>query len=425
MKIVIIGGGTSGSTAAFELKKLNKDIKVTILEKTSITKYSPCALPYVIEGKLSFDEITVFTEEDYKNADIFLNLNTTVELIDTKNKSITYNKDNTSNTIDYDKLIIATGSKAFIPPIKGIKSDSENPEKQNYLTFTNMKEAKVLFSQLDSFKSVVIIGAGFIGLELAWSLKEKGKSVSVYEMQDQILSGFLDKDMAGIVEEYLSSNKITINTSKKVSDMSELKDFDKVIISAGIEPDIKFTGASSLNTNKGIIVDTKMQTSNKDIFALGDCIEIKSESGKNTIPWLATSAVRQAKIAAHNILGEKEKYSTNQTAISRMGDLFIGSTGIKEGTSAKYKGDSKTDGYPGNHELYVKITADKEGIVIGGQVLGNEEVAGRLNLISLAIQKKLTLQDLSEMDTCYNPASAPMHDPVSVAASICLKKLKR
>lgn len=433
MKAVIIGGGSAGTTCAFELRKQEKDAEITIIEKTSYLEYSPCALPYVLSGEIqSFDDIFIFKKQDYQDNNIKLMLNTEVKHIDQKNKKIILAD---GSETDYDRLVLATGSTCFVPPIQGI-------ETIDFEVLKTIDDAKKIKESLPNSKDLVLIGAGMIGVELAVSLVDKGRKVTIVEAYENILPNCLDEDMSKILEEYLNSRNVDVQTSAKIKSISKNEVcldvgnilFNRLIVCTGVRSNIGLAKVAGLNVDKGIIVDEFLQTSDKNIFACGDCVEsYEYNSGKKIFSQLGTTAVRQAKVIAKNVLGKQEKFSpVMNNTISKIGDFYVGSVGMtktraeKSGLkaiSARYTGNVRAEYYPSKEIITIKLVCDESGILVGGQIIGHAEVAGRLDLLALAIQKRLNINELAKLETCYNPASAPIFDPITITAEICQKKL--
>lgn len=438
MKVVIIGGGSAGTTCAFELRKLNKEVEITLIEKSSNVEYSPCALPYVLSGEIkSLKDIFIFGRNDYESNGINLILNSEVVSIDRKNKKIFYKKQDSKEQeqIDYDKLVISTGSFCFFPEIEGI-------DKTDFFKLKTIQDAEKILKSLKKKSNSVIVGGGMIGLELAFSLKEKGENVSVVETRENILPHLVDSDISQKLKDYLEDEKIKFYENKTIEKVSNkelfLKDekikFDKLFLCTGVRADIRLAKESGLKTNQGIIVNEYLQTSDKDIYSCGDCTEaFEFFSGKKILSQLGTTAVRQAKIIAKNITGKKEKFSpVLKNTITKIGKIYFGSVGLTEKKameyqiktiSAKYSGNVRSDYYPSKSKITIKIVCDKKGRVIGSQIIGDEEVVGRMDLLALAITKKLNIRELANLETCYNPPSAPIFDPLTIAAEICVKKL--
>ncbi|MCB9359437.1 FAD-dependent oxidoreductase [Candidatus Woesearchaeota archaeon] len=439
MKVVIIGGGAAGTVAAFELRKLNKDISITILEKGKHTEYSHCSLPYVIEGTVEkLSDIVLFHEDDYVKEDVDLKLDTEAVEVDDKLKTITYKNigSGKKGKISYDVLVLAHGAHPFIPPIKDI-------EKSQYMTFTTYDDVEYLQKNIRSFDNAIIIGGGFIGVELGWGLIEQKKKVTIIERQPHILPGMFDQDMCSIVQKILEDKGMKVKTDVSIDDIQDLKltSRDKLIVSTGIHVKDHFAKSLGLKFNRGIVVNDKMQ-SKKDIYCIGDCIEIskqdpKTKKSESITSWLGTSAVRQAQIAANNILNSSNpkkqlRFWTNNTAISRIGETVFGATGMtteaaaRKGiktASARLKAYTRSEHCLDKKDIIIKLIADMKGYVLGAQIIGHEEVAGRLDLVSMAIQYKMKLSDLCSIDYCYNPSVAPIFEPLSVVADICQRKI--
>lgn len=434
MKVVIIGGGSAGTTCAFQLRKLDKEAEITILEKTENTEYSPCALPYVISGEIKdFKDIFIFTKDDYEKNNINLCLNSTVQEIDKETKKITYSKDNKKEQIQYDKLVLATGSSSFIPPIEGL-------DNTDYYSFKTIEDAQKISNDIKEQSTSVVVGAGMIGVELAHSLAERGENVKLIEIKENILPGILDPKISKKLKEHLE--QIEVYEGRKIEKISgnelyvgeEKITFDKLFLCTGIRPNIELAKEIGLETDKGIVVNEFMQTSDKNIYACGDCAEsTEFNSGQKMISALGTTATRQAKVIAKNLLGENEKFPfvLNNT-VTKLGNLYVGAVGLSQERakeldiktiSAEYTGNVKAEYYPSESKIRVKIICDSNGKILGGQIVGDEEVVGRLNLLSLAISKQMHVQELADMETCYNPASSPVFDPLNITAQICLKKL--
>lgn len=433
MKVVIIGGGSAGTTCAFELRKLNKDVEVIIVEKSNYTEYSPCALPYVLSGEIkSFNDVFIFTKHDYTDNKIRLMLNSEVKSIERENKKIVL-KD--GSKLNYDVLVLSTGGACFVPPIKGINN-------ADFKVLKTIDDAKAIKKSLLGSKNIIIIGAGMIGIELAASLIQKGKKIAILEACGSILPNLFDEDMSEILEDYLSSKHIIIRTGANITSVSKNKIFlidddivyDQLVLCTGIIPNTKLAKDSGLEVDRGIVVNEFLQTSDKSIFACGDCVEsYEYTSGKKLISQLGTTAVRQAKIIAKNILSKKDKFPRvlNNT-VSKIGDLYFGSVGLKKRraeelglkvVSAKYTGNLRAEYYPSKENITIKLVCLDSGVIIGGQIIGHNEVIGRLDMLALAIQKKMNVKDIANLETAYNPASAPIFDPINIVASICQKKL--
>ena len=436
-KIVIIGGGAAGTTCAFELRKLNKKAEITIIERTGNLEYSPCALPYVLAGEIdSFDDIFVFKRSDYDNNDINLLLNTAVTSIDKKAKKVSYTAEGKEGELEYDELVLATGSVPKLPPIPEL-------EKAKPFVLKTIADAKRISENINSDDRSVIIGAGLVGLELAIALNEQGEKVTVLEAQDHLLPGILDKDMSDRISQYLADIGVELLVNTKIEQIEKekvhLKDnslsFDKLCVCTGMQASTGLAEQAGLDCGEAIDVNEQLQTSDENIYACGDCVlSTEMNTGKKILSQLGTIAVRQGKTVARNILGQEEQTpAVVNNTITKMGEMFVGSVGITlerarqegfEAVAAKYSGEVRSEYYPPSSRITVKLISDKNGKLLGGQIIGREEVAGRMNMLSLAIGQGMTLDDLIDTETCYNPASAPINEPVSVAAEIGKKKIQ-
>lgn len=433
LKIVIIGGGSAGTTCAYHLRKKNKDVNITIIEQSNNVQYSPCAMPYVLSGEIKdFDNIYLFNKKDYEENNIKLLLNSKVKKIDKKNKKIILN----DKTINYDKLIIATGSSAFIPPIKGI-------DKVNYYTLKTIDHAKNISKKIKKNDKSVIVGGGMIGIELAYSLDKKNEKVTIIESKENILSNMFDNDMSEQLKKCLENTKIKIIEKSNIKEITknqiildkEKIEFDKLFLCTGVRPNIELAKSCGIKVNNGIIVNDYLKTSDKNIYACGDCVEcVEFNTNKKILSMLGSTAVRQANIIANNVLKRKEKFlPVLNNTISKIDDWFIGATGLTESRakklgiktiSTRYTGNVKSEYYSEKEKIIIKMVCNHKKEIIGCQIIGNEEVVGRLNLMTLVILKKIKLNELIKLETCYNPASAPIIDPITQTAQICLKKLK-
>ncbi len=224
-----------------------------------------------------------------------------------------------------------------------------------------------------------------------------------------------------------------IAKNKIVLDSLEIE-FDKLFVCTGIKPNLELAKVAEIVVDKGIVVNEYMQTSNKDIFACGDCVEsIEFNSKEKIISALGTTAVRQAKIIAQNIYGKKNKFAPvfNNT-VTKIGDVFVGTVGLSKNrcdelkiktVSAIYTGNVRSEYYSSKEKITIKVICDMKGLLLGAQIVGDEEVVGRIDLMALALQKRCKIDELMSLETCYNPASAPIFDTITIVSEICFKKL--
>jgi NADH oxidase (H2O2-forming) len=374
-----------------------------------------------------------------------LKTETKVTKIDTGKKAVvTVDKAGNTEEIPYDSLIIAAGASAFTPPIKG-------REKQGILPLRTIEDGQRIDQAIrDGAKKAVVMGAGLIGLETAVALQERGLQVTVVEMLPQVLPAMLDADVAKMVQEMLEQKGIRILTNKPVE---EFLGVDKVTgITAGgeqINADL-FVSAFGVRANTQLAVDAgialgetrliktnaRMETNVKDVYAVGDCAEsINLITQRPTVQQLGTVAVRQGKVAGINAAGGYTTFpGVIGSAVTELYDMQIGATGLTE-TAAKRAGidvitgtitsKTKADYYPGALPIRVKLVVEKETQrVIGAQIIGGEEVTQRINAVSFAIQKQMTVRELAKADTAYAPPLNETWEPLVLAAEMVLMKLR-
>jgi NADPH-dependent 2,4-dienoyl-CoA reductase/sulfur reductase-like enzyme len=296
--------------------------------------------------------------------------------------------------------------------------------------------------RLSREKKAVIIGSGYIGVELADALRTKDLEVCLLEARDRIMPGIFDREISEKIKDYINDEGVEIITNALIESIKDktikIKDrnivFDRLFVCAGLEPNIKLALEAGLKCDKGIKVDERGLTSDKYVYACGDSVlSIQSFDKKKIFSRLATTAVRQAAVIAENIAGANKKNEfVTGASVSKFGNLLFGSCGVNADyclqnkikiVFAVYNGQTKSEYYPGAQDVYIKLLASEKGKIVGCQIAGFEDVAGRINLISLAIKKEMSLEEFVNIETCYNPAVAPIFDPLVLAAQICLKKI--
>ncbi len=437
MKIVIIGGGSAGTTCAFEIRKRNKDVEITILEKTAHTEYSPCALPYVLSGEIeNRDDIFLFDEKEYTANDIILSLNSEVIQIDKEQKHITYRKGEETKELEYDKLILATGSTAFVPFIP-------RADDVTYATLQTIDDAQEIAQTIREGTTSIVIGAGLIGVELALSLSQQKENVTLIEAQETIFPSIVDADIAKKIKANLEEKNITIYQDTTVQRISsdqvflenEAISYDALFFCTGVRPNTSLAQNAGLRIDTAICVDEYMQTSDQDILACGDCVEsVEFNTSEKILSQLGTTAVRQAQTIAENIFSDTKVAfpAVVNNTVTKLGDMFVASVGLTkrraqkvgiETVTARYTGGVRSEYYPSESMITIKLVSSTQGIILGAQIIGHEEVVGRIDTVSLAIQKRCHVRELASLETCYNPASAPIFDPLTVVSSLSLKKL--
>ena len=440
MKVVIIGGVAGGASTAARLRRLDENAEIKIFEKSSYVSFANCGLPYHIGNVIKErEELLLESPVSFKNKfNIEVMVNSEVISINREKKEITVKnlKKNTEYIENYDKLVISTGAEPFIPDIKGLNKDS-------YLTLRNIEDMDYIkqYIKKNNPKSAAIIGGGFIGLEMAENLVNIGINVTLIEKAKQVMTSvdfeiasfihqelknnnvslFLETDILEIIKD--ENNKITIKTS------SEEITTDMIIVSIGVRPISKLARECNLKlTNKGYIsVNEYLQTSDNDIFALGDTVEINMSVLDKVLPVpLAAPANKQGRIVAGNILGKKERYKgTVGTAIAKIFDLTVSSTGVNEkmllAEKINYKNVTIIKGnhagyYPGAENIVLKVLFNPEtGKIFGAQGIGKNGVDKRIDIISTAIFSNLSIFELGDIDFAYAPAYNSAKDIVNYA----------
>ena len=445
-RIVIIGAHAAGVDAASAARKTDRTAEITLITEEKHAGYSRCGLPFVIGGQIpSFNDLIVFPPSFYKMMKLNLKTETKVTKIDAGKKTVeTVDKTGKTESIPYDSLIIAAGASSFTPPIKG-------REKQGILPLRTLEDGERIDQAVKKgAKTAVVMGAGLIGLETAIALQERGLKVTVVEMLPQILPAMLDADMAKIVQEMLQQMGINILTGRGVE---EFLGTEKVtgIVAKGeqINADL-FVSAFGVRANTQLAVDAgvalgetrtiktnaRMETNIKDVYAVGDCVEsIHIITQKPVVQQLGTVAVRQGKVAGINAAGGYALFTgVLGSAVTKLYDTEIGVTGLTEASAQRagietvtgtITSKTKADYYPGALPIRVKLVAEKESQrIIGAQIIGGEEVTQRVNAISFAIQKQMTVRELAKADTAYAPPLCETWEPMVLAAEMVLMKLR-
>lgn len=445
-QIVIIGAHAAGVDAAASARKTDRKAKITLITREKFAGYSRCGLPFVIGGHISrFKDLIVFAPSFFQMLKLNLKTETKVKTIDVKNKTVeTIYKTGQTEKITYHSLIVATGAVPFIPPIKG-------REKQGIYSLRTLEDGEKIDEVVKKgAKTAVIMGAGLIGLETAVALCERGLKVKVVELLPQILPAMLDPEMAKIVQEMLQQKGINILTGKGVEEFcgidnvtgivagGEKIEADMFVSAFGVRANTKLAvdAGIALGEAKAIKTNSRMQTNIDDVYAVGDCSEAPHIVTYYPVcPQLGTIAVRQGKVAGINAAGGYSLFTgVLASAVTRLFDTDVGVTGLTEKGAQKAKIDTvtgtiasktKADYYPGALPIKVKLVVEKESQrIIGAQIVGGEEVTQRINAISFAIQKQMTVRELAKADTAYAPPLSEAWEPLVLAAEIVLRKIR-
>jgi NADPH-dependent 2,4-dienoyl-CoA reductase/sulfur reductase-like enzyme len=449
-RLIVIGGVAAGMSAASRARKLKPDMEILVFEKGGYVSYAGCGLPYLIADKVkSSDNLVVYDAKFFKekrNIDVFLHHEATRIFPQRKAVMIRDIATGEEKEYPYDKLLIATGARPFVPPIKGM-------DKKGVFTLRPLEDGIAIKEYIgrNSPKQGLLIGAGYIGMEMAESFTEAGLKVTLLEKMPNIL-GTMDSEIAEIIEYELDRHSVTLLKSKAVAefagknshlsrailDSGESLDADIAVVGAGLRPNSEIAKDAGIELGKtgAIKVNQRMETSIPDIYSAGDCAEVYHlVLGRNVYIPLGTTANKQGRVAGENIAGGSASFpGIVGTAIFKVFDLEVGRTGITE-KEARAEGmdyaanvvehGSRAPYYPGVSKIRVKLVADRStGRLLGAQMVGREGVSKRIDVFATAITAKMSVHEIRDLDLGYAPPFAPPYDPVLIAADELQKKLQ-
>lgn len=450
MKILIIGGVAGGATTAARLRRMDEKAQIILFERGEYVSYANCGLPYYIGGTIGErDRLFVQTVEGFTSRfNIDIRVKSEVVSIDRDNKTVIVNNLATGEKYieSYDKLVLSPGAEPIKPPVKGI-------DNERIFTLRNIPDTDKIKQYIDKYKprKAVVIGGGFIGLEMVENLHDAGIDVSLVEKSNQVMAP-IDFSMASIVHQHLQQKDVnlylqegaasfeTVGTQIKVN-LESGKELmaDIVILSIGVRPDIKLAKDAQLELGSfgGIKANDYMQTSDKDIYALGDAVEVYNPIiGKHSLIPLAGPANKQGRIVADNILeGNRYKYCGSiGTSIAKVFDLTVATAGASskllnreniEHLSSFTHSSSHAGYYPNALPMSVKIIfSPSDGKLLGAQVVGFDGVDKRIDLFAQVIKKEGSIYDLMEIEHAYAPPYSSAKDPVNMAGFVAENILK-
>lgn len=443
MNIVIIGLGSGGFAVTLAARRTNPEASITIFEKRNYDMFSPCGMPFAIEGIVTLDDLRFSLPEDKQIKKLLEH--EAREIIPSEKKVVAKNLKTGENvTVLCDSLIIASGAEPFIPPIKGAK---ENLDKGVFVIH-DLDSARKIIEYAKKAKKAIVVGAGPIGLEIAVALKKNGLDVVVVEMLSYALPRALDRDMAKIVEKSIEDNGIKLLFDKPVNSINcspvesvlvgeEIINTDMVVLASGVKANLEMAKNAGIEIGKwGIKTNARMETNIKGIYAVGDCIETVSLiNHRPTMMQLSSAAFRQGMVAGTNAAGGYDTYEgALLTFASLIGEVEVAATGFNEFfaeasgfnvISGRAQGKNKPAYYPGAKDITIKIIADaRTGKIIGGQAVG-EGAGARINVLSLAIKCGLDVYALSKTEMAYCPMLAESYDVLNKAADFAVRKLEK
>jgi NADPH-dependent 2,4-dienoyl-CoA reductase/sulfur reductase-like enzyme/rhodanese-related sulfurtransferase len=448
-KIVIIGGVAGGATAAARVRRLDEFAEIVLFERGEHISFANCGLPYYIGTVIKKrDDLFLTTPKEFgKRYNIDIHVNTEVQSIDRKGRVVEVKDLRTGKTYKetYDKMILSPGAEPLRPPIPGVHLE-------NAFTLRNIADTDRIKAYVDGSKpgSVVIVGGGYIGIEMAENLHHCGLKTTVVEMLDQVLPPF-DPEMAAIVQSHLISKGVACELGCAVTrisrkghglvvstDKGNRLECDMVILSVGVRPESHMAREAGLEIGMrgGILVDATMRTSDPHIYAVGDAVEVRNHvTGKRVMSALAGPANKQGRIAADNVVGRMSLFKgTLGTTVIKVFELTAASTGANEkilhGEKIPYQvsythSGSHAEYYPGSQMLSIKLLfCPAGGRILGAQIVGKDGVDKRIDVLATAIKGSMTVYDLEELELAYAPPYSSAKDPVNMAGFVAANILK-
>lgn len=448
-KLLIIGGVAGGATAAARARRIDEKAEIILFERGEYISFANCGLPYyigdIIKKRDDLLVTTVATTKARYNIDIRTSLE--VAAIDRDKKEVKVKNRITGETYSesYDKIILSPGAEPIKPPLEGI-------DIENVFNLRNIPDSDRIKAYVDSEKpkSAVVVGGGFIGLEMAENLVHRGVKTTIVEMLDQVMAPF-DFEMASMLHAHIKEKGIALELENGVASLEKKGDkiivhtskgtdieCDMVIMSIGVRPENKLAKEAGLELGErgGIKVDASMRTSDPDIFAVGDAVEIRDfVSGVTTMTPLAGPANKQGRVAADNALGRKSTFKGTQgTSVVKVFDMTAASTGMSEKTLKKHNfpyvasythSGSHASYYPGAEMMAIKlIFQPTTGRVLGAQIIGGDGVDKRIDVMATVIRGGMSVYDLEELELAYAPPYGSAKDPINIAGFVASNILK-
>ncbi|HPQ82983.1 MAG TPA: FAD-dependent oxidoreductase [Actinomycetota bacterium] len=433
-KIVVVGGVAGGMSAAARARRLSEDAHIVVLERDAYVSFANCGMPYHIGGDIpDRDELLVQTPESLAaNLNLDLRVANEVVAIDTSGKIVQVRDLGASRTyqLPYDKLVLATGAKPVQPSLPGIDSPLVH-------TLRNLEDMDRIKAVVDAGRGrAVVIGGGYIGIEMVEALRHREWQVTLLEAADQVM-GPLDPEMAQQVQAELARNGVQLHLDTKAEGFTDTSVLtsdgvlpaDLVVLAIGVLPESSLARFAGLHTTDrgAIVVDAHQVTSDPDVYAVGDSVQVTDTvTGEPTVVPLAGPANRQGRIAADHMFGRDARYTTTQgTAIVKVFDLTAGGTGANEKILRRHGIDYRkvyvhpnghASYYPGTAAMHLKLLfAADDGRVLGGQVVGYDGVDKRIDVLAVAVRAGLTVWDLAELELAYAPPYGSAKDPINMA----------
>ena len=440
MKVIIIGGVAGGASAAARIRRLDETAQIIVLERSNYVSYANCGLPYFIGGVIREQaELTLQTPQSFwERFHIDVRVRNEAVDIDVKSKTVAIRRLDTGEIYheQYDKLLLSPGAKPVVPHLPGVTSD-------RIFSLRTVEDTLRIRKFIEEYKpaTAVLVGGGFIGLEMAENLTAMGISVTVIQRSNQLFAP-MDADMASFIHAQMRSHGVKIELEKTVTGFSSkggkpvtmIKDSepissDMVLLGVGVEPDTALAEKAglALGIRGAVAVNEYMETSVPDIYAVGDAVEVSHfVTGKKSLISLAGPANKQGRIAADNICGGNSMFKGTQgSSVIKIFEMTGAVTGINEKTAEAagivydkvvLSPVSHAAYYPGGQTMYMKVLYEKETLrLLGAQIAGYEGVDKRIDVIAAAIRAGMTADKLVELELAYAPPYSSAKDPVNMA----------
>jgi NADPH-dependent 2,4-dienoyl-CoA reductase/sulfur reductase-like enzyme len=448
-RLIIIGGDAAGMSAAAQARRMTQadTLEIVAFERTVHTSYAACGLPYLVGGLVHTPErLVVRTPEEHRANGIDARTRHDVIAIDCTAQTVTVRELDTGREVQehYDELLIATGASGITPPLPGIDA-------QGVLQLRTLDDAAEIMRRVDAgARRAVVVGAGYIGLELTENLLARGLHVTVIEAQDAPMGATLDADMASGIADAMRAGGVDLRLGTKVTGITVVAgratavqtaagsvDADLIVIGLGVRPNVNIARNAGIRVGEaeGIVVDDRMQTETPHVWAAGDCVESRHRiTGKPVVIALGTHANKQGRVAGTNLAGGQAAFGgVLGTAITGFQALEIACTGLTERAAAAAGFDAvgvvtessnRAQYYPDAGPVKIKLVAERgTGRLLGAQILGRQGAGKRIDILATALWNDMTVAEIGGMDLSYAPPFSPVWDPVLLAAGKAAAKV--
>jgi len=436
-RVVIIGGGAAGVSAAVAARKKDFNAQITVVSEESELAYSRCGMPFCLGGEIKNAEKLVLHDESfYSMMRIKYLVSTTATGVDTASRKVKAKKGEQEKTLEYDSLVIATGAKAFTPRISGLDS-----AEVHYMR--SLQDLRKLKKAAKKGKHAVVVGARYTGLEAAEALAARGVKVTVVDILPRILAGLFDKELAEGVQARMQKDGIQFVLGHEVEEVKNSHCFvggknlkaDFIVMAAGVRGNVSLAKEAGIELGEtGLIkVNALMQTSNPDVFSAGDCVELTHLLTREPAPMqLGSLAARGGEIAGANAAGDEKTMSRPLGAhVSRLFGLEVAGTGLTEEAALSYGfrtvvqtvDAASRPHYFGSERVKVKLVSNESGRLLGAQVIGTGEAGWRINYLTQAIANGIGVGEVARAEFSYCPPTADSLEPLQLAASALHRKI--